>query len=128
MLSDYKKAAPRSGAFNARFVDRRITEYAYDMQMGFADESFEVLTGNKPSAVGLVFQLDKPPHHVILREIDAEDLSIATFLNRRARRRFRECLDSGHWYGPNELIGSYHRPDWQREKLIEEMNTENQAP
>lgn len=124
---DYKKMATQGGAFHAGLVDQRITAHGYDMQGALFCEGFQALTGEWP-AFGIVAQWDQPPHHVILRDIPDEDLRIGAWRNRRAMRRFRECLDSGNWPGPGEHVGSYHRPDWQREKLLQEMNTEGVAP
>ena len=122
MLSDYKKVATQGRPFKHWICDQRITQHGYDMQMAFAAEGFQRLTGEWPSQVGLVFQCDKPPYSVILRALEDEDLNIGVFRNQRSRRLFRECLDSGNWWGPGVDIGSYQRPDSQRDRLIEEMN------
>lgn len=128
LLSDYKKVNTMGMPFNARLVDRRITQHGYDMQMAFAAEGFKALTGEDPSAVGLVFQHDAKPHHVILRSLEAEDIEIGTFRNRRARQTMRDCLNSGHWWGPGEHVGPYIRPEWQRDMLLEQMNTAGVSP
>ncbi len=125
LLSDYKKTSGRGYAFNTTTCDRAITNYGYDMQMAFADTGFRVLTGEAPDQIGLVFQLDTPPYHVILRGIDEEDIELARFRNDRSLYRFAECLESGNWPGPGEHVGNYRRPDWQRERLLEDMNTAN---
>jgi len=127
LVTDYKKMATKGTPFNERLVDHRITDHGYDMQGAFACEGFEQLTGQW-SDFGIIAQWESPPHHVILREIPDEDLRIGQFRNRRALTRFRECLDSGHWPGPGETTGVYHRPKWQREQLLEEMNKGNTAP
>lgn len=127
-MSDYKKMNTMGRPFNERLVDNRITEHGYDMQMGFAAYVFEKLTGEYPTSVGIVAQVDKPPHHVILREIAEEDLRIGEWRNRCAIDRFAECLASGYWPGPGEHVGAYHRPEWQREMLLEQMNTNGVAP
>ena len=127
MTTDYKKMSTRGDAFDARLVDRRITDFGYDMQGAFACEGFQHLTSNWPG-FGIIAQWDKPPHHVILREIPDEDLRIGQFRNRRSLRLFKECLDSGNWWGPGEDVGAYQRPKWQFEKLIEEMNVAGGAP
>lgn len=124
MMSDYKKMSTQGRPFNHRVVDQRITEHGYDMQMSLAAEVFERIAGNWPGVVGIVAQWDQPPHHVILREISEEDLRIAQFRNRRAIDRFAECLASGDWPGPGADVGVYHRPDWQRDMLLQQMNTE----
>ena len=129
MLSDYKKVATQGRPFNQAICDSRITAHRYDMQMAFASEGFEALTGSWPQQVGLVFQWDEPPHHVILTSIEDEDLRIGMFCNRRARARVRECLNSQHWPSPSDgPVMSYRRPEWQREQLMREMQIEGTAP
>jgi hypothetical protein len=127
-LSDYKKMNTQGRPFNYRLVDNRITDHGYDMQMAFAAECFEALTGQWPEVVGIIAQWDAKPHHVIVREINEEDLRIGQFRNRRSIDRFAECLASGHWPGPGDDIGAYQRPKWQRDQLLEEMNTAGTAP
>lgn len=124
MLSDYKKVSTQGRAFNGRLVDRRIEEHAYHQQMAFAAEGFEFLTGRWPQSVGLVFQSDEPPHHVILRDIADEWLHVGMFQNRRARRRIRECLNSGYWPGPGEDVGTWQPSQSFRERMQEQMAQE----
>ena len=128
MLSDYKKINTQGRPFTGALCDTKITGYLYDAQMAFAAEGFEILTGGWPEQVGLVFQQDEPPYSVILRAIDEEDLRLAMFRNARARRKFRACLDANHWPGPGEHVGAYQRPEWQRERLLKEMQMEGLAP
>lgn len=116
-MADYKRMATSGQPFSERIVDRRVTDFAYDMQMALAAEAFETLTGEWPASVGIVAQWSEPPHHVILREIAEEDLRIGQWRNRRALLRFAECLESGRWPGPGEHVGIYRRPDWQREQI-----------
>lgn len=128
MVSDYKKIATRGGYLNGWVIDRRIEEYGYDMQMAFACEGFEQLTGNFPDQVGLIFQWEKAPHHVILREIDEEELAIAKFMNDRSLTRIAECTVSGHWDGPCETVGRFIRNEKSRERLLNEMQIAGVAP
>jgi hypothetical protein len=127
-MCDYKRISSQGKPFTHRLVDARITDHGYDQQMALAAESFQRLTGQWPGAVGIVAQWDQPPHHVILREISEEDLRIAAWRNRRALNRFAECLASGHWPGPGADTGAYQRPDWQRDMLIHQMQTEGVSP
>lgn len=127
-ITDYKKVNTQGRPFNHRVVDSRITDHGYDMQLAFGAEVFERLTGDWPEMAAIVAQWDKPPHHVILREILEEDLRIGQFRNRRAIRRFAECLASGDWPGPGVDISFYKRPEWQREMLLQQMNTEGTSP
>jgi hypothetical protein len=127
-VTDYKKVSSQGMPFSHRLIDRRISDFAYDMQLGLAAEAFETLTGEWPSIACIIAQSDKPPYHVILREILEEDLRIGQWRNRRALNRFAECLASGHWPGPGWDTSFYQRPDWQRTMLLEQMNTEGVAP
>lgn len=127
-LADYKKVNTQGRPFNYRVVDNRITQHAYSMQMAFAAHVYERLTGEWPTSVGLVFQWDQPPHHVILREIAEEDLKMDQFRNRRAIRNFAHCLKTGHWWGPGEDVGVYQRPTWQRDQILSEMQQAGVAP
>lgn len=128
MLSDYKKVNTQGRPFNSYVCDGRIMQHGYDMQMAFAAQGFEQLTHNWPDQVGLVFQWDQAPHHVILREIDDEDLRIGEFRNNRALRTIQECMELGRWPGPGEHVGKFIRNKEQRERLLEEMNVEGVAP
>lgn len=127
-VTDYKKINTQGRAFTHRVVDSRITEHGYDMQLAFAAEVFERLTGQWPSSAGIIAQWDAPPHHVILREIIEEDLRIGQWRNRRAIRCFADCLASGHWPGPGDDTGAYQRPEWQRTALLSEMAHQGEAP
>jgi len=128
MLSDYKKINTQNRPLTTYTIDARIAQHGYDMQMAFAAEGFHALTGVWPSKVGLIFQWDQPPYHVVLRAIDDEDLSIGTFLNREARALFRHCLDNGNWFGPGEVIGSFQRNSKARDALLERMQKAGTAP
>lgn len=125
---DYKKMAVRGGYFHAGLVDRRIDEGGYLQQIALGAEGFERLTGEWPKLTGIVAQLGSPPYHVITRAMDEEDLRIAQFQNRRALNRIHECLTSGHWPGPGEVVGSYQMRKEHRERLLNEMNMEGKAP
>jgi hypothetical protein len=127
-VTDYKKMNTQGRPFSHRVVDNRITDHAYDMQIAFAAEVFEALTRTWPGVAGIVAQSDAPPHHVILREIAEEDLRFGQFRNRRAIDRFAECLASRDWPGPGADVGAYQRPEWQRTRLLEEMQMAGVAP
>lgn len=127
-LSDYKKVSTQGRPFRHYIVDRRTEDHGYDMQMAFAAEVFEALTGIWSDQCGLVFQEDTPPYDVILSPIPEEDLRIGQFLNRQAAIRFRECLDSGKWPGPGETVMAFNRSKDARERLIERMQSAGVSP
>ena len=128
LLSDYKKVNTQGRAFTGAFVDTLIEKNGYFMQMGFADEGWEQLTGNPATQVGLVFQEDEPPYDVIIREIEKEALIMGRFKNHQALYRFHECLQAGHWPGAGEVLGAYHMSEGLREQILEEMQTAGVAP
>ncbi|MBL4898099.1 MAG: PD-(D/E)XK nuclease-like domain-containing protein [Colwellia sp.] len=127
-LSDYKKVSTQGRPFTPYLIDGRVEDHGYDMQMGFAAECFEALTGVWSDQCGLVFQEDTAPYDAILRPIPEEDLRIGQFLNRQAAIRFRECLDADHWPGPGEHIAPFHRREDARVALLERMQTAGVAP
>lgn len=127
-MADYKKCNTQGRPFNYRICDRLIERHGYHQQMALAADTYAELTGERPSVVGLVFQWDAVPHHVIIREIDQEALAFGSFQNKRAIRRFAECLESGDWPGPGQDIGAFQMSDWMRTMLIEEMQIAGVAP
>lgn len=128
VVTDYKRIAPGASIFNTQLVDRRIEEQGYDMQIALGCEAMERLLGEWPSAAGIIAQSADAPYHVILRSINEEDLRIAQWRNRRALDRFHECLTSGHWPGPGEVVGAFQMRKERRERLLEEMNIAGAAP
>ena len=126
--SDFKKISTQGKPLTHWMLDRKIEQFGYVQQMALAAEAFEVLTGNPLTSIGLVFQSDTPPHSVVLREIADEDIQIGKWLNRQARARFRECLDSGIWPGPGEDIGAYQMDPKLRERLLQRMQLAGTAP
>ena len=127
-MSDYKKVNTQGGTFDQFFCDKKVEQFRYDMQMGFAADVFERITGIWSDQAGLVFQEDAPPHDVILLPILNEDLRFGQFHNNQAAMRFRECLDANHWPGPGEVIRPYHRGDKAREAILAEMQTAGVSP
>lgn len=125
---DFKKCAVRGGYFSGGFVDRRIEDGGWRQQIALGCEGVEKLFGEWPAAAGIVAQLGSPPYHVITRAMEEEDLRIAQFQNRRALNRIHECLTSGHWPGPGDVVGTHHMRKDVRERLLAEMNTEGLAP
>jgi hypothetical protein len=128
VVTDYKRIAAGAGSFSTRLVDRRIEENGYDMQIALGCEAMERLTGEWPSAAGIIAQSADAPHHVILRSINEEDLRIAQWRNRRALDRFHECLTANRWPGPGDEVGAFNMRKETRERLLAEMQTAGTAP
>ena len=123
---DYKRMAPGAGQwFTRRLVDSRIDKLEIHMQMALAWEAMEKAGWHRPSEVGIIAQSSTPPYPVIAREIDAEDLEIGRFQCHRAMRIFSESYYSGDWWGPGREIGVFNMNTKKRERLLEDMQTEN---
>lgn len=120
---DYKRMSTQGRPFNRHIVDRRITEYAYDMQLAFGAEGMEALGIGWPTMAGIVAQQDDAPYHVILDEIGEEDLRLGQFRNRMALDQFAHCWERGDWPGPGRDPATYQRPDWQIKELEEQRDT-----
>lgn len=127
-LSDYKKVNMQGKPFSKFVCDYRVEDHGYDMQMGFAADVFERLTGIWSDQCGLVFQEDEPPYDVILLPIEEEDLRFGQFLNHRSTHRFRECLDLDDWPGPGAAISPFYRRPERREDLLNQMNDAGKSP
>ena len=127
-VSDFKKISTQGAPLTHRLVDRKIEQYGYHQQMALACEGFEKLTFEWPTSVGLVFQTDVPPHHVMLRGIGEEELRIGQWQNRRSLDRFAECLSSGVWPGPGWDSADFQMSKFLRESLLEQMQMASAAP
>lgn len=117
--ADYKKVNTQGRAFTAHGCDRKIEAYGYQMQMGFAAEGMQQVGIGWPQQAGLVFQVDKPPHSVIVRSLSEDALRWGQILNRRALDAFSTCLQNDHWPGPGEEIGEYTPSSYATERLLE---------
>ena len=123
-MSDYKKISTRGEPFTARILDERICRFGYDAQMGFAADVYSRLTGNWPENVGIIGQSDAYPYHVIPRALTEQQLVEGMQMAQLSAKRFRQCLDSGHWPGPGEDIGEYRRPDWRQKQIERQFERE----
>lgn len=120
-LVDHKTCTPGAAAFNGAYVDRKITDFGYYQQLALAAEGWEILMGHPPSATGIFMQRTDAPWSTILRNVPADAIEIGRYQNRRARRLIRKGLDTGHWPGPGEEMGSYEMPDWLSKRLRQDM-------
>ncbi|MAI35051.1 MAG: hypothetical protein CMM07_25715 [Rhodopirellula sp.] len=126
IISDYKKMATKGEPFTTQVVDRNIDRHGYGMQLAFGCDVFQRLTGHWLENCAIAAQWESYPHHVIIRPIEEHHLVEDMWLNRRAAKRFRKCLDSGHWPGPGQESAPYRRPDWRSEWINKQM--ENEGP
>jgi hypothetical protein len=121
VLTDYKLVNPGGQAFNQFFCDKKVDTFGYHQQMGLIDESWSHLTGTEASAVGIIFQSADPPWEVIPKNITRDNLERGAFLNRRARRNFATCLETGVWPGAGDKITDYRMAPWLQKRIDEDM-------
>lgn len=138
-VGDYKKVAAQNRPFNGELVDRRITDHGYDMQLAFAAEVLEKVTGHFgspiwPEQAAILAQSDKVPYHPLVREISQEDLRIGQYRNRSALKLFANAVEQTAklkaqgrdpwqaWPGPGAHSSFYKRPEWQTERLLQRMD------
>lgn len=120
-IVDLKTTASASG----QDVRRSIGEFGYHQQLALVAEGIEVLTGRR---VGndrfvLVFVETKPPYAVNCKLIDAGAIELGKMQNRRAIRRFAECLSANAWPGYDDNGSSCHLPAWLEKRLEEEAKS-----
>lgn len=117
LLSDFKLVSARGNPFRPGLCHRRISDHCYYMQMALGAESMWRLTGEWPTDCALVFQMEAVPYHCHTVVIGDEELALGVSLNHRALRVFRECLDSGRWPGPGDVISTYTFTEGHRKAL-----------
>lgn len=121
VLTDYKLTNPGGAAFNEFFCNKKIDQFGYHQQMALIDQSWEALTGEQASAVGILFQSAAPPWEVIPKNLTRDNLERGRFLNRRAMRNFARCLETGRWPGAGEKITDYKMAPWLMKRIDEDM-------
>lgn len=109
-----------------RAVRRSIEEYGYYMQLALSDELYEKVLGIKMKTHAFVFIESEPPYAVSVAELDEDFIAWGRVQNRRAMRRFADCLSKGvearHFpkYENAEYLVS--APPWLSERLTKEQD------
>lgn len=87
-------------------------------QLGLADET---------AAFVFVVVEPKPPYLLKVCQIDAEDLAIAAYLNRKARRLYAECVRTDTWPGLSEDVETVSLPAYYRSRHDAAFDEETDA-
>lgn len=109
-----------------RSVERSIIEYGYAQQMAVATECMEKVLGAKIDSWVLVFVESAPPYCVNICELDQDFIGWAKLQNRRALRRFADCLSKGRemkHFPPYEGEFVMSAPSWMTERLTKEQSS-----
>lgn len=114
-----------------RAVRRSIDDYAYHMQLALVDEVLGKVLGLKFDAWAFVFIEKELPFCVTVAEVSADYIAWGKVQNRRALRRFADCVSKGvdkeHFpkYEHGEIVVG--PPPWLVERLTKEQE-QNMLP
>jgi hypothetical protein len=107
-IVDYKtitKVDPES-------IRRAIADHAYHQQGAtYREAAIALGIGGQDTAVILIFQEKTAPFLVHVVQLNEFDLRLGSARNREAIRIYRECTESGDWYGYPE-ISRIELPAW----------------
>jgi hypothetical protein len=115
VITDYKTTVSAAPAA----IERSIASYGYHCQADWYLDGARAALGEKGVFL-LVFQEKTAPYLVTVVEIEAQALEIAQERNRRARRIFAECRESGIWPGYVDDIAYLGVPAWEYRRHEEE--------
>jgi len=111
LIVDYKTT---DNANPAKFA-KSMRDYGYHCQGDWYLDGFFIITGIDADFV-LIAQSKTPPYPVSVHCIDPEDMVRAEGQNRRARRLYARCRETGKWPGYEEL-NILSLPTWLRKEI-----------
>lgn len=114
--ADYKTAAD----VRPYKLTQSIMDYGYHMQVALVAEGLAALGRPVPTNFVLLFQCTKPPYSVQPVKVGWELVKWGAQQNRRAIRRFAECLEKGEWPQPEQQFGDFFGPDWFHKRMEDE--------
>ncbi|MDP7706831.1 PD-(D/E)XK nuclease-like domain-containing protein [Mycobacterium sp. TY815] len=111
LIVDYKTTDDA----NPEKFAKSMRDYGYHCQGDWYLDGFFVITGIDADFV-LIAQSKKAPYSVSVHYIDPEDMVRAQGQNRRARRLYAQCRETGRWPGYEEL-NILSLPTWLRKEI-----------
>lgn len=101
---------------------RAIADHGYHMQLALAAEGIEILLGRAIPNDGflLIFVEKEKPFLVNLKPLSAEAIYRGRQLNRRAIRKFADCLEKDYWPGYPDSGTTADLPYWLAKRLESE--------
>lgn len=113
-IPDYKSCLDASPAAFSRAVD----SYDYYCSAALYLEGIWEIFGEKPHSFIFVAQEKAPPHIVQLYQLDEGARSWGAAQNRRAIRKFADCLAADKWPGYGQPVELIDLPVWRQRDLI----------
>lgn len=100
-------------------IQKSVAAWGYHQQRGwYLDGIRAVLGEDRPWA--FVFVANEPPYLVTVMDVDATAALIADAKNARARWKYRECVETGHWPAYDQQIWTLPLPGYAEKTDIEE--------
>lgn len=91
---------------------KAIVDYAYHRQAALSTTGLSTLTGREYKNV-VLFVVDKnPPHLVRCYVLSDAAIEQGRIEYEYAARKYRECVNTGIWPGPSEVIEDIDLPAW----------------
>ena len=113
MIVDYKTTTDAS-----RFgIEKSITDYGYHQQLAIARDGVQILYGRDVQHFGIIAQEKAPPYVPSISAVDEETIVFGALQNRRALKRFAECIRNGIWPGYDNQPFSVGLRKWRRDEL-----------
>lgn len=108
-----------SGDVSPEAIQKSIAAYGYHQQRGwYLDGIRAVLGEDRPWR--FIFVANEPPYLVTVTDVDATAALIADAKNDRARRTYRECIETGQWHGYDRIDWTLPLPGYAEKTDIEE--------
>lgn len=108
-IPDYKTAADASPEGFRRALD----SYGYHQSAALYLEGLEQAAGMRPEAFMFVVQEKEAPHIAQIYQLDEGARSWGAAINRRAIRKFADCLSRDRWPGYGRDIEMIDLPPWR---------------
>jgi hypothetical protein len=122
IIPDLKTAADGS----PKAFTRTIANFGYHMAAALYLDGITAIFGETPTNWLHVVVEKEAPYVVSLYELPGEDIERGRWLNRKAIRRFAECLSADKWPGYSDDVTQIGLPGWER-KLIDDDPTLHSA-
>lgn len=123
IIPDLKTAADGS----PKAFARAIAQFGYHQSAALYADGIKTIFGALPTNWLHVVMEKEPPHVVSLYELPGEDIERGRWLNRKAIRRFAECLSADKWPGYADEPMQIGLPYWARKQVDDDTTLHDAA-
>ena len=123
IIPDLKTAADGS----PKAFARAIAQFGYHQSAALYADGIKTIFGALPTNWLHVVMEKEPPHVVSLYELPGEDIERGRWLNRKAIRRFAECLSADKWPGYADEPMQIGLPSWARKQVDDDTTLHDAA-